>query len=348
MSEKTEQPTDKRLREARQKGQVAKSADVTSAVQLGVIATLFTFCGVDWLESVKFLINETLRLCTDTGPDTVSRITGTIAVELAKIILTLVVPLTGATLLIQFAQVGLVFSTKIFAKAGNKLNVVNNLKQMFSAKNLFEMAKSLFKIILIGLIFYFMLREQFSSFQYASFCGADCALPLISHLCFTLFLGLLAGYVFFAAADYAFQRRNLQKQLMMSKEEIKQEFKDSEGNPEIKHRRREVHRELLHDNTQQKVRKSSVVIKNPTHLSICLWFDAKECPLPKVIEKAKGDRARMMNAYAEREGIPVVENIPLARGLMEHIEVGGFITSDYFEPVAEILRMIFEIDYDPE
>lgn len=348
MSEKTEQPTSKRVRDARRKGQVAKSADVTSACQLAVIALLFVFCGQEWLEDIKHLLNETLSVVVDVSSENLSRITLLWGYEFAKILIIIAAPLITITLLVQAAQVGLVISFEIFANAGNKLNFVNNLKQMFTAKNLFELVKSLTKIVLIGIIFYAVLKDQFSSFQYLSVCGIDCALPLLSHLCYMLFLGLLAGYVFFAVVDYAFQRRTLLKQLMMSKEEIKQEHKDSEGNPEIKQRRREVHRELQHDNMQKNVRKSTVVIKNPTHLSICLWFDAKHCPLPKVIEKAHGERARIINAFAESEGIPVVENIPLARRLMSEIEVGEFITTEFFEPVAEILRIVMNIPYDPE
>jgi len=348
MSEKTEQPTSKRIRDARKKGQVAKSVDVTSAFQLATIALLFTFCGVAWLEDIKQALVETLILAVDSTPGNMSRITLSWGIVVAKIFATIAGALIVVTLFAQFSQVGLMLSVEVFSNAGQKLNVVNNLKQMFSVKSLFELLKSLIKITLIGVIFYIVLRGQFSSFQYASTCGVTCAFPLLSDLCFKLFLGLLAGYLFFAVADYTFQRRTLRKQLMMTKEEIKQEHKDSEGNPEIKHRRREVHRELQNEGVQQKVRKSSVVIKNPTHLSVCLWFDARQCPLPKVIEKVHGEKARFINEFAEREGIPVVENIPLARGLMKDVEVGKFITAEYFESVAEVLRMVLDIPYDSE
>ncbi|EOZ9391103.1 EscU/YscU/HrcU family type III secretion system export apparatus switch protein [Enterobacter cancerogenus] len=348
MSEKTEQPTSKRLRDARQKGQVAKSADVTSAFQLATIALLFVFFGQVWLEEIKELLWETLRVVVDVSSENIFRITQLWGYEFGNILIVIAAPLIVVTLLVQIAQVGLVLSIESFANAGNKLNIINNLKQMFSVKNIFELAKSLFKIVLIGIIFYAVLKGQFSSFQYLSVCGTDCALPLLSHLCFMLFLGLLVGYIFFAALDYTFQRRTLMKQLMMTKEEIKQEYKDSEGNVEIKQRRREVHRELQNDSVQRKVSKSTVVIKNPTHLSICLWFDAKHCPLPRVIEKAQGEKARKINEIADREGIPVVENIPLARRLMSEIAVGEFITEEFFEPVAEILRVVMNIPYDPE
>ncbi|HEY3591059.1 MAG TPA: EscU/YscU/HrcU family type III secretion system export apparatus switch protein [Buttiauxella sp.] len=348
MSEKTEQPTNKRLRDARKKGQVAKSPDVTSAFQLTAITLLFIFCGQAWLKSIQKMLMETLDLVGDMGQGDISRITWGWSLVIGEIFITLALTLIAVTLVVQFAQVGVTLSFEVFADTGKKLNVANNVKQMFSAKNLFELIKSLIKILLIGVIFYIALRGQFSSFQYSSTCGVSCALPLVSHLFFVLLLGLLVGYVFFAAVDYAFQRRTLMIQLMMTKEEVKREHKDSEGNPEIKQRRREVHRELQHDVIQQKVRKSSVVIKNPTHLSVCLWFDVRQCPLPKVIEKAQGQRARMINEFAEREGIPVVENIALARSLMRNVEVGEFISEEFFEPVAEVLRVVMNLPYDPD
>lgn len=348
MSEKTEQPTSKRLRDARKKGQVAKSMDVTAAVQLGVIVLLFVLCGEGWYRDITEVMARSLVLIVSLSDGVVATIIFMWGTVLAKIIGILAGALIVSTIGIMLAQTGLILSFEVFAKAGSKLNVMANLKQMFSVRSLFELLKSLVKVTLVGMIFYTILQRQFSTFQYLPSCGIDCAFPLMSHLCFELFLGLLVGYLLFGAVDYAFQRRTLMKQLRMTKEEVKQEYKDSEGNPEIKQRRREVHRELQQDNLQQKVRKSTVVIKNPTHISVCLWFDKIHCPLPKVIEKATGARALEIGILAEQEGIPVVENIPLARGLMQQVEVGEYITQEYFEAVAEILRVVLELSYDPE
>ncbi|MEA1063804.1 EscU/YscU/HrcU family type III secretion system export apparatus switch protein [Erwinia sp. HR93] len=348
MSEKTEQPTGKRLRDARKKGQVVKSVEVTSAAQLGVITLLLALCGQQWYQDIQRLLQDTLQRAVQMDEGAITALTIMWAAEVAKILGTVACALTVATLAALFGQVGILFSGEAIAKGAGKLNVIANLKQMFSVKNLFELTKSVVKIVLIGLLFFIILRRQFSAFQYAAVCGAGCAMPLLSHVCFELLLGLLGGYLFFGAADYAFQRFSLMKQLRMTKEEVKQEFKDSEGNPEIKQRRREAHREMQQEGIRQKVRSSSVIIKNPTHLSVCLWFDPARCPLPKVIEKAQGERARMINALAEREGVAVVENIPLARGLMRDVAVGQFITPAFYEPVAGILRVVMGLDYDPE
>lgn len=348
MSEKTEKPTSKRLKEARLKGQVVKSVEIISGAQLATIIALFVFFFDSWLDSLQALIIETINQINVLNENTVGNIAILWGKELINILGFFVVFLTVVTVFILFSQVGIVFSTKVYEEIGKKLNVITNFKQMFSKANLFELIKSLLKITVIGTIFYFIIREHFSTFQQISLCGYICGLPFFSMLCFQLFIGLLVSYIIFGIADYSFQRHRTMKQLMMTKEEVKQEYKDSEGNQEIKQKRKEIHREIQHDNVQQKIRKSSVVIKNPTHLSICLWFDAKHCPLPKVIAKGEGKRAKWMNEMAEKEGIPVVENISLARGLNSQIEVGEFITSDFFEPVAEILRIVMNIPYDPE
>ncbi len=348
MSEKTEKPTSKRLKEARLKGQVVKSVEIISGFQLATVIIVFVLFFGGWLDSLQALIIETLNQINVLNENTIGNITVLWGKELANILGILAVFLFVVTVFVLFSQVGIVFSTKVYEEFGKKLNVIANIKQMFSKANLFELLKSLLKITVIGTIFYFIIREHFSTFQQISLCGYICGLPFFSTLCFQLFIGLLVSYILFAIADYSFQRHRTMKQLMMTKEEVKQEYKDSEGNQEIKQRRKEIHREIQHDNVQQKIRKSSVVIKNPTHISICLWFDAKQCPLPKVIAKGEGKRAKWMNKMAEKEGIPVVENIVLARGLNRQIEEGEFITSDFFEPVAEILRIVMNIPYDPE
>ncbi|KML17775.1 hypothetical protein VL10_24050 [Leclercia adecarboxylata] len=346
MSEKTEQPTSKRLRDARQKGQVAKSMDVTAAVQLGVIFLIFMLCGEGWYRDISQLLDRSLVLTVSLAEGAVTIMTRMWVLLVFKIVGTIACALIFSTIAVLFAQTGVLISFEVFAKAGSKLNVVANLKQMLSVRSFFELLKSMLKVMTVGIIFYVILQRQLSSFQYLSACGIRCAFPLMSHLCFELFLGLLAGYIVFGSADYAFQRHTLMKQLKMTKEEIKQEYKDSEGNPEIKHRRREVHREIQNDGLHQKVRKSTVVIKNPTHISVCIWFDKKHCPLPRILEKASGSLAREITALAEQEGIPVVENVPLARGLMRDVEAGDYITREYFEPVADILRVVLQLSYD--
>jgi type III secretion protein U len=132
----------------------------------------------------------------------------------------------------------------------------------------------------------------------------------------------------------------------MSKDEVKREYKEMEGNPEIKGKRRQFHQELMNQNTTQRVRKASVLVTNPTEIAVALYYDAEETPLPLVLAKGEGDLARRMIAIAKEEGIPIMQNIPLARGLYADAEVDQYIPSSLIEPVAEVLRWLKTLERD--
>ncbi|EBY6849584.1 EscU/YscU/HrcU family type III secretion system export apparatus switch protein [Salmonella enterica subsp. enterica] len=340
MSEKTEKPTPKKIRDAREKGQVVKSVEVTSGVQLLAVFFVFFMMWDSWFAELKTLMEATLMLTYSHTPTESTAVVVSWLIFMAKLIGTLAAVLMTSTVLSITGQVGLLFAPKVMANAGKKLNVVANVKQLFSMKNLFELMKSILKISLVTTIFYFSIKANFTSFQHSPVCGVDCAQPLFTRILTVLFLGLILSYIFFALADYSFQRFTTMKQLKMTKEEIKQEYKNMEGNAEIKQKRKQTHRELQHDSAQNNVKRSTVVIKNPTHIAICLWYDEESCPLPKVIDKAYGEMALKIHALAEEEGIPVIENIPLARGLMKSIAVNDYISSEFFQPVADVIRMI--------
>lgn len=343
MSEKTEKPTPKKLRDAREKGQVIKSVEITSGVQLLTIFFVFFIMWGSWFAELKSLMEATLMLTLSHTSAEVTSLVVSWGGFIAWVIGTLGAVLMISTIISVTGQIGLLFAPKVMANAGKKLNVIANVKQLFSMKNFFELVKSLLKIALVTTIFYFSLKSNFSSFQYSPVCGVDCAQPLFTRIITVLFLGLILSYIFFALADYSFQRFTTMKQLKMTKEEIKQEHKNMEGNAEIKQKRKQTHRELQNDTAQSNVKRSTVVIKNPTHIAVCVWYDEVLCPLPKVIDKAYGDMALKMHTLAEKEGIPVIENIPLARGLMKSIAINEYISSEFFQPVADVIRMVQSI-----
>lgn len=345
MSEKTEKPTSKRLRESRKKGQVAKSADFTSLIQLLTITGVFIFFGDTWLNDINGLMTETIEKACAGNLEIIKELTISWGIELVRVIGMVAISVVLMTIVSVIAQIGFIISGQPFTSGAKKFNIVGNLKQMFSPKNLFDLAKSLIKITLITVIFIGVLQGKFKSFQFSSVCGATCALPLFDRMLFSLFMALLIASLFIAMADYSFQRRTIMKQIMMTKEEVKQEYKDSEGNQEIKHKRKEIHRELQHSSSRENVKKSSVIIRNPTHISICLAYDKITCPVPRILEKATGHKAKALIRYGEMYGIPIVENIPLARGMYAHVEEGQFITKEFYEPVAEILRLVMNLPY---
>jgi type III secretion protein U len=343
MSEKNEKPTSKKLREARKRGQIVKSTELTSAVQLSCIAALFYFCGADWFSEIAALLKKTLDAAVNVDTSEIKAIVMACAWLFIRII-----GLTGSCLLmttlgIQFAQVGVTLASEAFSNVGQKLNPLSNLKQMFSFASLFELLKSILKLCVVGGIFSSLLQEALPNVQYLSRCGAGCALVFTADLIFRLFLGLLSAYVFFAIADYAFQKQRINKQLMMSREEIKQEYKDAEGSQEVKQQRKELHREMQQGSMKSNVRKSSFIIRNPKHIAICVWYHQQHCPLPKILDKYKDKQALAVVALAEAEAIPMVENIPLARSLFKAVSAGQYITPDYYEDMAAVIHFIEEI-----
>jgi len=343
MSEKNEKPTSKRLRDARKKGQIAKSIELTSAVQLSCMAIMLLFFAPDWFNEIVDVLDKTLEAAIHTDFHEIQQIVISCCWLFAKIISVVGCIILAGTLGIQFAQVGFTLATEAFENIGQRINPMSNIKQIFSFNSLFELLKSILKLIVVSGLFASILDKELASVQNLSRCGAQCAITFSADLIFHLFLGLLSACVFFAIMDYAFQKRRITKQLMMSKEDIKQEFKNSEGNQEIKHQRKEIHRDMLQNSRAQNVRKSSFIIRNPTHIAICIRYDERSCPLPQVLDKAINDQARIIVALAEAESIPMVENVALARRLMKSVQAGQFITEDFYDELAAIIHFVEKI-----
>lgn len=339
-SEKTEAPTHKKLKDARKKGQVAKSIEATAGIQLAYVLAWFIVMGKDMFDDLNSLIHlsvEQVNRDITTGANT---ITMAMLWVMAKYLGTLAGGLVICTVSIILAQTGFVIASRSVGIKLDKLNIASNAKQMFSLKSFFDFFKSIVKIIILGFIFLLVLKGNVYSLQYVTQCGVSCAIPITVRMLFWLWVYLLFFYLVLFIADYAFQKYSTLKQLKMSKEEIKQEYKQSEGNPEMKGHRRAIHREIQSGSLSSQVKRSSVVVRNPTHYAVCIYYQPDVTPLPQVIAKGEGGLAITIISIAEKSGIPIIENIPLARGLFKETDVNDYISTRYFEPVAEIIRVL--------
>lgn len=348
MSEKTEKPTQKKIRDSRKKGQVAKSAEITSGMQLVMVLGYFCLEGPALWRALQNLqelaisaVNQDLSfglsLFMAAFRDLMIRFVGGIAVLL----------IVSAILTIT-AQIGPLLATEALKPSFKKLNVVANLKNMFSMKNLFEFTKSVLKVSMLSLIFYYLLRQNTPSIQFLPLHPITTGLEVCVKLLFWMCLTLIGFYVVIGIADIAFQKYDNTKKMMMSLEDIKQENKNSEGNPEIKQKRKEIHREIQSGSLASNVAKSTAVVRNPTHIAVCLYYHPETTPLPQVIEMGRDKRALHIVRLAEKAGVPIVENIQVARGLAAGTKVGGYIPAELFEPVAQVLRLAMKIDYDDD
>lgn len=345
MSEKTEKPTAKKIRDARAKGQVAKSAEITSGVQLAVMLGYFLLEGPYLLDSFSRLLDTSiavirldlasaLKQLSDLFIDVLLRISGGIAA-----------PLILITLLTIIAQTGPLLAPEAMKPSFKKINPLTNAKQMFSKQKLFEFGKSIAKVAVLSLIFFYLIRQYGPTLQFLPLCTVTCGLQVSIQLLFWMWTVLIGFYVLVGTADFAFQRYNTEQQLKMSLQDIKQEYKNAEGDPHIKHKRRELHREVQSGSLAANVKKSTLVVRNPTHVAVCLYFREGETPLPQVLEVGHDHVALNIVALAEKAGIPVAENIGVARALAAQCPVGSYIPPELFEPVAHLLRIAMQLDY---
>lgn len=348
MSEKTEKPTAKKLRDARNKGQVVKSQEINATVQLALILL--------WLGAEGPALQAAMGACINTAIDVVNlslesamaQVLGQLAAVALRFLLGLATLLVVGLTLTGMLQAGFLVAPEALKPSAGRLNPLANIKQLASLKTVFELVKMLLKVGVLGLTFAYLLKRHASSFAFLPQASLATGMALCAQLAHWMWSVLLACSAVFAVADYAVQHRQLHKQLMMSREDIKQEYKDAEGSPEVKQRRREMHHEVQSGSLAGRVAKSSVVVRNPTHLAVCLRYVADEMPLPQVLDYGRDEQALRIVALAEEQGVPVVENIPLARALVAATVPGDYIPEPLFEAVARTLHLIQHAIEDQE
>lgn len=339
-TEKTLPPTPKKLREAREEGQVAKSNELAAGVQLAVILLyLYTFGNDIWKDLSEILL-LTFDQFEQPLPTAFAVFFSALCSFFFKDLAFMFLILFFASIASYIGQIGFLFSSKSLIPKINKLDVVKNLKNILSIKSLVELLKNVVKMAVIGCAFYYLFHQYTSSLRNMVYLKPIEAMQVTVQIIFWLWGVVVLCYIVFFLADYSYQRYELLKNLKMSHEEVKKEIKEMEGNEEIKRHRHSLHQEIQSGSLAVMVKKSSAVIKNPTHLAICIYYNEDTTPLPKVVAKGADYQALKIIEIAEKEGVPVIENIPLARGLNKDIAIGQYITPPFFHAISEILAMI--------
>lgn len=343
MSDKTEDPTPKRLRESRQKGQVAQSKDVVSTA---LLVALFGYL-VAMSGSISGKLQEMIRLPASFYQagfaDNLGRTLGGVAGTAAAIVLPILVITIVTAIAASFFQFGLLFSFEAAKPSAKKLNVGANLKNMFSLKNLVEFLKSILKVVVLTAVIYFLIRDSLDLLVRAPRYGLPGVGALFEQLVIRILAFTMLVYAVVAAFDYFFQKRMHLQQLRMSKDEVKREYREMEGDPQIKGMRRQLHHQMVMSDSIERTRKATVVITNPTHYAIALLYEAEETALPVVLAKGQDLMAKRMIEVAQEEDIPIMENVPLAHALMDQADVNHFIPSELIDPVAQVLRWVQEL-----
>lgn len=342
--DKTEQPTPKRLREAREKGDVCKSQDIGSALGVMAIALYVIAMGDSIYASLLTMTDLPMHFMhlpyEDAFPLIVSGVIDiAIAITLPVIALAMFVGV-----LANLGQTGVMFAVKAAMPKMENLSPNKWFGKVFSVRNTVEFLKNCIKVgVLTFVVWKVMVNHLQSLFAIPE--GSINAMVAILGLAASDMLLMTAGaFCAIAALDYMFQRWQYSKQHMMSKEEVKQEYKQMEGDPQIKSKRKQLHQELLNQNTLGNVRKAKVLVTNPTHYAVALDYEKDKTPLPVILAKGEGAMAKRMIDIAREEGIPIMRNVPLARSLYAEGAEYSYIPQNLIAPVAEVLRWVQSLD----
>ena len=341
--EKTEAPSGKRLEEAREKGQIAKSPEFTTAAFLLGFLLVLSFAGPPlW----RFLL-ETMGQAMATAGDTERHGDGMIpwlqVLSFRTIVAVLGILASMAVLAIgiQAMQTGGLLTTKTLEPKFERLNPLNNFKRIFGMQAYIELAKALLKMFIVSWAVYATLKNAWPDIQALVLMPSPTAiLDLVERYGLALIKNTGMMFLVLAAADYGWQKYKTFEDLKMTKQEVKEEAKSQEGNAEMKARRRQVGRERIRRAMFTAVPKADVVIVNPVHIAIAIKYDPSVAPAPYVVAVGERKIALRIKELAFQSGVPVIENKPLARALIKVVKVGTMIPVDMYLAVAEVLAFV--------
>ncbi len=342
--EKTEEATDAKREEFRKRGQVAMTQELSSALFFLVFAGILYVVSRFFLQGVFDLFNHSM------GPELVYTIREGKFLEALSYagykLLILTAPVFFVALLIgvaaQVMQTGFLQNEEALEPNLNKLNPLSGLGRIFSMKGLANLFKAVLKMAAICIILYLILKSEITQLPYLAGYGIEQILSYLGVVTFKLLLSVGLFMLVLALADYFFQRWQLEKEMMMTKQQVKEELKSREGDPLIKARIRRIQREVANRKMMSAVAKGDVVITNPTHIAIVLKY-SDNLPAPQLIAKGADFVAEKIKQIARDNNIPIIENKPLARTIFKTLKIGQVIPRELFVAVAEVLSYIYRL-----
>lgn len=342
--EKTEEPTAKRKSETRQKGQVAKSVDFSSSVIILVAFFSLKFIGPDMYEEITGLMKTifTQFPTADLTIDSFQIMFMEYGLVFLKTALPIMIVILVVSLLINFLQIGFLFTFQPIMPDFSKLNPITGFGRMFSIRSVVELIKSVIKIAVVTFFIYRFSVNQVSLIPKLMQADLYDTLQVICSMVLDLAFQIITVLLVLSLFDYYYQWWKTNKDMKMDKQEVKEEMKQSEGNPQLKAKIRERQRALALKRMMQDVPKADVVITNPTHYAIALQYDS-DMAAPVVLAKGQDYIAQRIKAIAKEYSIVIVENKPLARTLYSSAEIGEVIPAELYQAVAEVLAYVYRL-----
>jgi type III secretion protein U len=342
MSEKTEQPTHKRLTDARKKGDVAHAKDASKALMIWACAGYLLFSATQLADAMLFLMEWAGTHANGPFRAVLGAFLTLALKELSIALLPWMAIVIVLAIFGELVTAGPVFAPEKMKFNFQKLDVVANVKNIFSARNLIEALKSVIKVVALTGIVWKLVHDNLGTLMLLAGSGIQPVTTGLGMLMKALLLATAFVFTIIAGFDMLIQRKLFTKQQMMTKDEVKREHKESEGAPEIKGERRRFHQEIVHSGGGGS-RKPSVVVTNPTHLAVALRYEQEETPLPIVLAKGAGWQAQAIVREARAHGVPIIQHIPLARALVAQVEVDEPVPEHLFELVIDVLKAVKEI-----
>jgi flagellar biosynthetic protein FlhB len=343
--EKTEEPSQHRIDEARKKGDVAASKELNSVLILaGVLSTLVItslyifevlYEYIDWLYGMEV----TKAYSAEMG----ARIFKESMYVCAKAVLPVFFVSATLGILAQVAQVGILYSPEVLALKFDRINPQQGIKKLFSKKSLGEAAKGVLKFTIVLSISYYVLNQNLNTFLGFLHVEPGAAFSFGKIFALKLALSILAGLLLVAGADFAWEKYMYIEKLRMTKQQVKEEFKEKEGNQEIKQKIRSIQREMSQKRMLSEVPNADVIITNPTHISIIIKYNTMTMVAPQVIGKGQDNMALKIREIAKEHDIPIVENVPLARAIYKTVKDGEGVPRSLYKAVAEILAFVHKV-----
>jgi len=344
--EKTEVPTEKKRRESREEGQVAFSKELSSAALLaGIVLTLVATSPII-LDAMRQLMSQIFRDLAQRKELSID-IIFTLSGEILSIILPAFAPFAAviifAGIFASVLQVGVMITFKAISPKFNKISPLTGLKRLFSSQSLADFLKSMAKLIIVGFVGYLTYIDKITELNGLSVSTPESILiynfTVVAEVAGKIVLALVAIAIF----DYFYQRWHHEQQLMMTKQEVKDETKQTEGDPQLKARIRQIQREMSNARMMQEVPKADAVIVNPTHFSVAILYDRDVMTAPEVIAKGADHLALRMRTVARENNVPILERPELARDLYANVEIGDDIPERFYKAIAEILAFVYRL-----
>lgn len=343
--DKTEEATPHKMSEARKKGQIARSKEVNTAITLIASTIILITLGEFMVNSFKEDIIEffTGYLNLEINMDTLQSIIVIVLLRFAMVALPMIIPIMIMGVAANFLQTGFIHTTESLKPQFSKINPISGFKRMFSIRSLVELIKQIVVIVVVGYVEFGFLKDNFRKILTMGNMEFSSIITTLIDLSSDVFMKIALVMTAIALIDFLFQKFQFKKDMRMTKQEVKEEFKQMEGDPQVKGKIKQRQREMATRRMMQSVPDATVVITNPTHIAVALKYEEGKSSAPLLVAKGSGHVAIKIKELAKENNVPIIENKPLARLIFNEVDLEKEIPSEMYQAVAEILALVYKL-----